>query len=189
MPAPTRTTSTVVVEGTFDGSARTNGRRDNQVGMDFTAVKQVLAAFERNGVRYAVFGATALNLHGLARFTEDLDVFVAPDRENIDRLKSALFSVFADPEIEGITADDLMGDYPAVKYIPPTGAFYLDILTRLGEAFAYETLETERVAFDDLQVTVVTPRTLYRMKKDTVRLQDKADAQVLRERFSLREDE
>ncbi|MGE0463174.1 MAG: hypothetical protein AB7Q16_17550 [Vicinamibacterales bacterium] len=39
--------------------------------MDFATVKSVLAAFEREGVRYAIFGAAALNLHGLARFTED----------------------------------------------------------------------------------------------------------------------
>jgi hypothetical protein len=41
--------------------------------VDVDAAKAVLAAFERAGVRYAIFGAAALNLHGLARFTEDLD--------------------------------------------------------------------------------------------------------------------
>lgn len=156
--------------------------------MDYVAVKQVLGAFEREGVSYAVFGGAALNLLGLARFTEDLDVFVAPERDNIARLRAALHSVFDDPEIEGITADDLLGDYPAVKYVPPSGSFYLDILTRLGEAFRFEDLETERIAFEELQISVVTPRTLYRMKKDTVRPQDRADAQALRIRFSLPED-
>jgi hypothetical protein len=156
--------------------------------MDFTATKRVLEAFEREGVRYAVFGGAALNLHGLARFTEDMDVFIAPDGPNIDQLKAALRSVFDDPEIEGITAEDLLGEYPAVKYVPPQGTFYLDILTRLGEAFRYEDLETERVPFEGLQVTVVTPRMLYRMKKDTVRLQDRADAEAIRRRFGLAED-
>jgi hypothetical protein len=41
--------------------------------VDFATIKQVLSAFEREGVRYAIFGDAALNLHGLARFTEDLD--------------------------------------------------------------------------------------------------------------------
>lgn len=156
--------------------------------MDFAATKDVLAAFEREGVRYAVFGGGALNLLGLARFTEDLDVFVAPDPENVERLKAALRSVFHDPEIEQISADDLLGDYPAVKYVPPSGDFYLDILTRLGEAFRFADLETQRVPLDDLQVTVVTPRTLYRMKKDTVRLQDRADAEAIRRLFGLDEE-
>jgi hypothetical protein len=53
--------------------------------LDFEVIRRVLAAFEREGVRYAVLGAAALNLHGLARFTEDLDVFLAPEAENIER--------------------------------------------------------------------------------------------------------
>jgi hypothetical protein len=153
--------------------------------MDFAIVKQVLAAFEREGVRYAIFGAAALNLHGLARFTEDLDVFLEPTAENIDRLRRALASVFTDPSIESITADDLLGDYPAVQYVPPEGTFHLDLLTRLGEAFAYADLEVVRMPFDDLTVSVVSARTLYRMKRDTVRLKDKADAALLKERFGL----
>jgi hypothetical protein len=157
--------------------------------MDFEIIKRLLAALEREQVRYAIFGAVALNLHGLARFTEDLDLFVEPEEGNIDRLKAALRSVIDDPEIENITSEDLLGDYPAVQYSPPDGAFHIDILTRLGEAFSFADLATERVAFGDVTVSVVTPRTLYEMKKNTVRLKDRADAQMLKERFSLDDEE
>jgi Nucleotidyl transferase AbiEii toxin, Type IV TA system len=153
--------------------------------VDFDAAKQVLRAFEREGVRYVVFGAAALNLHGLARFTEDLDVFIEPEHENIDRLKRALQSVFADPQIEEISADDLLGEYPAVQYVPPEGTFHIDVLTRLGDAFRFEDLEVVRVPFEDLTVSIASPATLYRMKRDTVRLKDRADAQLLKERFGL----
>jgi hypothetical protein len=91
--------------------------------MDFELLKRVLAAFESRGVQYVIFGAVALNLHGLARATEDLDIFVAPDEANIDRLKAALRDVFDDPSIEEIAAHDLLGEYPAVQYIPPEGGF------------------------------------------------------------------
>ena len=60
--------------------------------MDFEVIKRLLASLEREGVRYAIFGAVALNLHGLARFTEDLDIFVAPEPKNIERLRTALQS-------------------------------------------------------------------------------------------------
>jgi hypothetical protein len=153
--------------------------------VEYDATKQVLAAFEREGVRYVIFGAAALNLLGLARFTEDLDVFIQPERDNVDRLKRALTSVFADPHIDEISADDLLGDYPAVQYVPPEGTFHIDILTRIGEAFRFDDLEVQRVPFEDLIVSVASPATLYRMKRDTVRLKDKADAQLLKERFRL----
>ncbi|HZZ18726.1 MAG TPA: nucleotidyl transferase AbiEii/AbiGii toxin family protein, partial [Opitutaceae bacterium] len=84
--------------------------------MDLEIAKTVLAALEREGVRYVVFGAVAINLPGLARATEDLDLFIAPDSGNIERLKAALRSVFVDPSIEEILAEDLLGDYPAVQY-------------------------------------------------------------------------
>ncbi len=146
----------------------------------------MLAALERDGVQYVIIGGVAMNLHGLARATEDLDVFVAPTRENIGRLRTALTSVFADPHIDDISADDLLGNYPAVQYVPPDGAFHVDILTRLGEEFRFDDLAWERVDFDGLEVSVVTPDMLYRMKKDTVRPRDRIDADHLRRRLGLK---
>lgn len=156
--------------------------------MEFDPARRVLEALEQAGVDYAVFGGIAVNIHGLARATQDLDVFVAPEAANIERLKQALRAVFDDPEIEEIHADDLLGDYPAVQYVPPSGDFHLDILTRLGEMFRFETLEVQRLPFEGLLVNVVTPRMLYRMKKDTVRPKDRIDAAELRRRFGLEDD-
>jgi hypothetical protein len=81
--------------------------------MDYETTRAVLAAFEREGLVYAIFGAVALNLHGL---------------------------------------------------------------------------ETERVDFDGIDVTVVTPRMLHRMKRAAVRPQDRADASRLADRFGFEED-
>ena len=156
--------------------------------MDYDVIKRVLAALEREGVRYLVFGAAALNFHGLARFTEDLDLFIEPEVRNIERLKAALASVFHDSHIGEISADDLLGDYPAVQYVPPDGTFHIDLLTKLGDAFAFADLQVVRIPFEDITISVASPATLYKMKRDTVRLKDKADAELLRRRFRL-EDE
>ena len=153
--------------------------------VEYEIVLRVLAALEREGVRYVVFGAAALNLHGLARFTEDLDLFIAPDAENVEALKRALHSVFDDPQIDEISGTDLAGDYPAIQYVPPVGTFHLDLVSRLGDAFRFEDLETVRMPFEDLVVTVASPAMLYRMKRDTVRLKDRADAEMLKQRFGL----
>jgi hypothetical protein len=57
-----------------------------------------------------------------ASWTRDADVFVAPDEDNVARLRRALKSVFDDdPNVDEITAADLGGDYPAVEYTPPHG--------------------------------------------------------------------
>lgn len=155
--------------------------------MNKSAVHDVLAALERHRVSYVVFGGAALNLHGLARFTEDLDIFVEPTSGNVDALKAALHSVYDDPQIDEITAVDLLGEYPAIQYVPPQGSFHVDILTRLGEAFGFEDLEIVRVPFEGLVVNVASPRTLYRMKRDTVRPKDWSDAAALKRHFDLGE--
>jgi hypothetical protein len=150
-------------------------------------VLRVFRAFAEYGVRYKVVGAVALNLLGLARGTDDLDLFVEPTAENVERMKRALKSVFDDPAIDDITAEELLGDYPAIEYNPPEGTFHIDILQRLGEAFVYSDLDAEVLQVEGIPVPVVTPLTLYRMKKDTVRTQDRADAERLRTHFGLEE--
>jgi hypothetical protein len=153
--------------------------------MDPNSFLRILAALEARGVSYAVFGAIAMGLHGLVRGTQDLDIFIAPDAGNVDRLKQALRDVFDDPTIDEISADDLLGDYPAVQYHPPDGSFHIDILTRLGEMFTFDQLERQRVAVGDQTVSVVTPRMLFEMKKDTVRPKDRIDAAWLNDHFKL----
>ncbi len=153
--------------------------------MDYHITRKVLAALEAKGVRYSIFGGVALNLHGLARATEDLDLFIAPDHDNIDRLKDALRTVFNDPNLDEIDAEELAGEYPAVQYIPPGNGFHIDILTRLGDAYTFHDLENQKVDLEGLEVTVVTPQTLYEMKKSTVRPQDWGDAERLKLRFEL----
>jgi aminoglycoside-2''-adenylyltransferase len=156
--------------------------------MDFELAKRILAAFEKEGVRYVLVGSMGMAVQGLVRATRDMDIFVSPDPENVHRLKAALRAVFNDPQIDEISAEDLGGNYPAIQYVPPTGDYSLDILARLGQAFSYDDLESEELSVDGIRVRVATPRMLYRMKKGTVRPRDRADAEEIKRHFKLEEE-
>lgn len=157
--------------------------------MDLNEAKRILAAFERERVKYVLVGSMAMAAQGLVRATRDLDFFISPDPENVAQLKRALKSLYDDdPNLDQIRAEELAGDYPAVEYIPPHGRYSIDILTRLGEAFRYETLEFEELLLDGIRIRVATPTMLYRMKKDTVRPQDRLDAETIRREFDLAEE-
>src|SRR6056297_1917874 len=147
--------------------------------MTLDDVLDLLAALERAGVRYAVFGGLAMAAHGFDRGTRDLDLFVPPDPDNVERLRAALDEVYDDPDIAQITADDLAGAYPAIQYGPPGVDYTIDIVSRLGSAFRFEDLELERVRAGRVTLTVVSPATLFSMKRDTVRLRDRDDAERL----------
>jgi hypothetical protein len=148
-------------------------------------VLRVIARLNDEDVDYVIVGGVALNLHGLIRATEDLDVFLRPDPDNTQRFRQALRAVWDDPHIDEITAADLCGEYPAVRYGPPEGSLYLDILTRLGEATQFDDLEVEEKVIEGDKARVASPASLYRMKKDTVPSIDRADAETLRYTFDL----
>jgi hypothetical protein len=156
--------------------------------MEFDKLLALLDAFEKERVEYVLVGGAAVNLHGIIRATEDMDFFVRPDPENVERLKRALRTVWDDPEIDQISADDLAGQYPTIRYGPPDEDFVVDILSRLGEAFSFADIAWNPVVIEGVTVRLATPSALYRMKKDTIRPIDRADAATLKDKFGLNEE-
>ncbi len=156
--------------------------------MIFEDAMAVLTALEREGVRYVMVGSMAMAANGVVRATRDVDFVVASDEANVARLRAALRSVFDDPSIDEIDAAELAGAYPVVQYFPPGEAYSVDIIARLGAAFAYDDIEWHWMEIDGLRIKVATPRMLYVMKRDTVREQDRLDARMLKERFGLEVD-
>lgn len=150
---------------------------------------RVLRAFDREGLDYVLVGAAAMGFHGVVRATEDLDLFVQASVENVERLKRAFRAAYDnDPNIEEIRAADLLGDYPAIRYYPPSGDLFFDVMTRLGEVASFETVAQENKEIEGIRVRVATPAALYRLKKGTVRPLDRLDAEALRRRFDLPEE-
>jgi len=157
--------------------------------VDRDEMLRVLRAFEEQGLEYVLIGATAMGFHGLVRATEDVDLFVRATPANVERLKNAFRAAYADdPNVDEISAADLLGDYPSVRYYPPTGDLYFDVMTRLGEAASFETVDSEVKEIEGIHVRVATPAALYRLKKGTVRPLDRRDAEALRRRFDLSEE-
>src|SRR5215208_7082563 len=98
--------------------------------MDRDEVMRVLRAFEAAGLEYVLIGAAAMGFHGLVRTTEDLDLFIRATPENVEKLRIALRATYdGDPHINEISSTDLLGEYPAVRYVPPTGDLYFDVMT------------------------------------------------------------
>jgi hypothetical protein len=157
--------------------------------VDRDEMLRVLRAFEAEGLEYVLIGATAMGFHGLVRATEDLDLFIRATTDNVLRLKRAFRAAYPDdPNVDEIRAEDLLGEYPTVRYYPPSGDLYFDVMTRLGEAASFETVEAEIKEVEGIHVKVATPAALYELKKGTVRPLDRQDAEALRRRFGFKGD-
>jgi predicted nucleotidyltransferase len=155
--------------------------------MEMERIQALLRELDQRGVQYILVGAVAMNVLGILRATQDIDLFLPPDKGNLARLKEALRAVWDDPEIEGIREEDLLQEYGVIRYGPPGERLTVDLITHLGEAFRYEDLQAEEIEWRGVKVRVATPETLFRMKKDTLRPQDRADAAQLSEKFGLRD--
>jgi hypothetical protein len=100
---------------------------------------------------------------------------------------ASAFDRLSDIEIQQIRAEDLAGDYAVVRYGTPDG-FAVDLVARVGEAFRFDDVESETLVIGDVPVRIATPRMLYRMKKNTLRPIDHADAADLKAKFGLGDD-
>ena len=130
-----------------------------------------LAKFE---VDYILIGGFAVYLHGMSRFTEDVDIFLKMTPENLEKFRKALASIYEDDSIEEFNLDELAA-YPVIRYFTPDH-FVVDVMSRLGEVAEYEDLNYEIVTYENTPVRLATAQTLFDLKKDTIRPQDKMDA-------------
>gem|GEM_PF-4087835 len=65
------------------------------------------------------------------RRTEDMDIFLSPDEDNLKRTKTCLKELTGDPELESLEPKDFR-EYAVIRYGTPDG-FYIDLGTALGE--------------------------------------------------------
>ena len=68
--------------------------------------ESLLKSLNAHNIRYVVIGATAFPVHGYARATLDIDIFIEATPENARRTLAALKDVGHD--VTGITIEDLL---------------------------------------------------------------------------------
>jgi hypothetical protein len=116
-------------------------------------VERIIAALEENRVKYVLVGGIAGRFHGAQRATSDLDICPAWDRDNLDRLTTALKSLGAhlkgfghEPEAQGIQ------NMEVTNWRTASGD--IDILLGIPDKSQYERAQYRRLAEDALVVEV-----------------------------------
>lgn len=69
-------------------------------------IERLLRSLNARNARYVVIGATAFPVHGYARATLDVDLFIEPERENAERVHEALFEFGYD--VAELSVNDLL---------------------------------------------------------------------------------
>ena len=138
--------------------------------------KDLLSAFERYRVRYMVIGGYAVMRYTQPRFTKDLDLWIATDKQNADSVFAALRD-FGAP-LRDLSSDDFAQEgyfYQMGK--PP---FRLDIMMSIpGVEFESAWERRDETVIGDLRVPFISRSDLIRSKRAAGRPQDLIDADSL----------
>ena len=109
--------------------------------MEPETIQALFAALRDERVDYVLVGALAMDVLGIGRLTEDIDLFVRPTAENIDRLRAHLGSATVPVHAIGgvadhTTPDDVEGIYRAALERHVIGGSLYDWRTTSGDLWA-----------------------------------------------------
>jgi len=162
----------------------------NAVTMPTSDFEAGFGALQLAGVRYLVVGGVAVVFHGYPRFTADLDLVVALDRENVGALVNALATLgyrprapvqaaaLADPEMRRSWIQD-KGLTMLSFWSPAHPATEIDVF--VAEPFPIEPAlaRTVAVQLGALSVPVASIPDLIFLKRQSARPKDLDDIQAL----------
>lgn len=137
-----------------------------------------LRALHEAGARFLIVGAHALAVHGVPRATGDLDVWIARDEDNVERVWRALEMFGAPTDALGITRSDLLeADMVVQLGLPPRR---IDLMTGLsGIDFDQAWENRVLVPVSDVEVPFIGREALLENKRATGRLRDRSDVEEL----------
>lgn len=147
-------------------------------------VKRIARYFEEAAVEYAIIGGYALAAHGLARFTEDVDVLVNPAAANSRRWIIAL-SRLPDGAARELEADPDVFAAQKRYAIRVNDEFTVDVLpAAAGHGWHELKQHVREIGIDGVNVKVLDLEGLLKTKQG-VRPKDQADAEAIRRALEL----
>ncbi len=141
--------------------------------------ERLLAALARSNVDFCVVGGLAVVLNGYVRMTEDVDILVNPERDNLKRMLDVL-RLWGEGWARELAPDDFPMQEGSVRI--GEQEFDLDVFVQMRG----NTLESFRPALryfecSGVRVPYLGPGGLILLKQDSLREKDRHDTQAMRE--------
>jgi hypothetical protein len=139
--------------------------------------KEFLKLLNSRRVEYLLIGGYAVGYHGYPRATADMDIWIAINPENAQKIAAVIQEFFAS-EVDGATPElFLQANKIARMGVPP---FRIEILTSIS-GVSFEECYRERITdkIDDVNVHLISLKHLKINKKASGRLKDLSDLEHL----------
>ncbi len=153
--------------------------------------EDIFREFNKRKIKYLIVGGLAVNLHGIPRLTQDLDLLVEMKPSNLSKLVRSLLSLGYKPR-PPVNPMDLANPRVREKWIkkknmkvftffhPKIPAQEVDVLVFSPVNFenAYKNRQVKKA--DDLKIPVVSISDLIKMKEKLGRKTDISDVRMLK---------
>jgi hypothetical protein len=152
--------------------------------------ENVFKTLQKNKIRYAVAGGVALVLHGVVRFTADLDLIVDLEQENLKHFIQVMNEmgyrprnpVKAEELLDAATRDQWNREkgMEVFSFVDPAQPMALiDVFIEEKIPFREVLQEIVQMSAKGITIPVVSLRHLKRLKQSAGRPQDLADIEAL----------
>ena len=132
-------------------------------------------------VDFLVVGGLAVTLNGYVRLTEDVDILVSLDRENVEHLIRALAGLGEGHGGE-IQPEDLTDEPGAIRVIEESIGAQIDIFTRMADLTFEDLVDgSEESGLGDRVFRYASKSQLIRIKESSRREKDQLDVIALRQ--------
>jgi hypothetical protein len=160
---------------------------------------EVFEALYREKVRYLLVGGLSVNLHGVPRVTNDVDLIIATDRENVERLNAVLKKLDFLPRLpvdpQDISDSEKVDTWVKEKNLKAFSFYHrrenyksVDIVLvhplDFEKSFERKSIKTAK----DVDIYVASIDDIIRMKEWSGRNQDVSDAALLKRVKELSEE-
>lgn len=149
-----------------------------------TDFKELLELLNANDVRYLLVGGYAVGLHGYARATNDMDIFVGSDQNNAENLVRALTEFGFGEAALSVEIFTKKGSL-IVMGVEPMSVDILNYLTGIDFEGAYKNRNIINV--EEIEISLISLADLIQNKRETGRHKDLADIEYLKKIHSLNE--
>jgi hypothetical protein len=131
--------------------------------------RELLRGLHKHNVGYVVTGAVAMTFYGYVRLTEDLDVIIDPDPENLDRVADWLISIRAALKLNPKRPFGARGRWgmKGSNATVLTSLGQVDVVQRLPGLPEWRQLleQAEVYEIEDMRVPVISRTTLIEQKR------------------------
>ncbi len=140
---------------------------------------KLLAGLADHDVRFIVVGGVAVTLHGYVRLTEDVDILLDLDAENVARFLGCMAG-FGEGFARELSVDDFDDSEGAIRIVEISEHVQLDVFTRMsGLHYSDVIMDADRFELGTHAIRYASKAALIRWKENSVREKDRLDALAL----------